>query len=89
VGNVQTTLGQFRYVRDPQGGLRVVDTYDFNPLNPHLTQEARTGDYGGFGPYGLIREYAGEKVPPGKGRSVRINLGKPVDKNSVRTKNGD
>lgn len=73
-GNVQTTLGQFRYQRTPQGTLQIVDTYDFNPPNPNLMQEARTGDYGGFGPYGLIRDYAGEKIPPGRGREVRINL---------------
>ena len=79
MGNVQTTLGQFRYMKDPQGNLQVVDKYDFNPPNPNAMQEARTGDYGAFGPYGLIRDYAGEKVPPGKGREVRVNLG-PVKK---------
>jgi hypothetical protein len=75
MGNVQTTLGQFRYMKDPQGNLQVVDKYDFNPPNPNAMQEARTGDYGAFGPYGLIRDYAGEKVPPGAGREVRVNLG--------------
>jgi hypothetical protein len=75
MGNVQTTLGQFKYMKDPQGNLQVVDTYDFNPPNPNMTQEARTGDYGGFGLYNLIRDYAGEKIPPGSGREVRINLG--------------
>jgi len=79
MGNVQTTLGQFRYMKDPQGNLQVVDKYDFNPPNPNAMQEARTGDYGAFGPYGLIRDYAGEKVPPGAGREVRVNLG-PVKK---------
>jgi hypothetical protein len=75
MGNVQTTLGQFSYIKDPEGNLQVVDTYDFNPPNPNAMQEARTGDYGAFGPYGLIRDYAGEKVPPGAGREVRVNLG--------------
>lgn len=79
MGNVQTTLGQFRYMKDPQGNLQVVDKYDFNPPNPNAMQEARTGDYGAFGPYGLIRDYAGEKVPPGSGREVLVNLG-PVKK---------
>jgi hypothetical protein len=74
MGNVQTTLGQFRYQRDPKGNLQIVDEYDFNPPNPNAMQEARTGDYGAFGPYGLIRDYAGEKIPPGFGRSVRVNL---------------
>jgi len=76
MGNVQTTLGRFRYARDPQGNLQIVDSYDFNPPNQMDMQEARTGDYGAFGPYGLIRDYAGEKIPPGYGRNVRINLGK-------------
>jgi len=76
MGNVQTTLGRFRYMRDAQGNLQIVDTYDFNPPNQMQTQEARTGDYGAAGPYGLVREYAGEKIPPGYGRQVKINLGK-------------
>jgi hypothetical protein len=74
MGNVQTTLGQFRYQRDPKGNLQIIDTYDFNPPNPNATQEARTGDYGAFGIYGLIRDYAGERIPPGMGRDVRVNL---------------
>lgn len=76
-GNVQTTLGQFNYYRDPNGNLVVADTYDFNPLNYASTSQlARTGDYGAVSPYGLIRDYAGEKIPPGYGRNVRVNLGK-------------
>jgi len=74
MGNVQTTLGQFRYQRDPKGNLQITDTYDFNPPNPNATQEARTGDYGATGLYGLIRDYAGERIPPGMGRDVRVNL---------------
>lgn len=74
MGNVQTTLGRFRYQRDPKGNLQISDTYDFNPPNPNATQEARTGDYGAFGVYGLIRDYAGERIPPGMGRDVRVNL---------------
>lgn len=74
MGNVQTTLGQFRYQRDPKGNLQITDTYDFNPPNPNATQEARTGDYGAFGVYGLIRDYAGERIPPGMGRDVRVNV---------------
>lgn len=76
LGNVQTTLGRFRYARDPQGNLQIVDTYDFNPPQEGVMQEQRTGDYGALGPYGLIRDYAGEKIPPGYGRQVKINLGK-------------
>ena len=77
LGNIQTTLGRFKYARDANGNMQIVDTYDFNPpMVAGTTQEARTGDYGVFGPYGLIREYAGEKIPPGHGRKVNINLGK-------------
>ena len=64
VGNVQTTLGRFRYSRDADGNLIVVDTYDFNPI-PEMS-----------GAYGALRNYAGEKIPPGEGRQVKINLGR-------------
>jgi hypothetical protein len=81
LGNVRNTLGQFTYKLDPKGNLVVEDAYDFNPPGaPGQTREARTADYGTFGPYNMIREYAGEKVPPGKGRPVRVNLGKPSNK---------
>ena len=75
LGNIQTTLGRFTYQTDPKGNLQIIDRYDFNPPMQQDMREARTGDYGAFGPYGMIREYAGEKIPPGKGRDVRINLG--------------
>lgn len=79
LGNVQTTLGRFKYGRDARGNLVVRDTYDFNPpQDPNSMQEQRTAEYGAMGPYSLIREYAGEKVPPGRGRDININLGKPV-----------
>jgi hypothetical protein len=81
LGNVRNTLGQFTYKLDPKGNLVLEDAYDFNPPGaPGQTREARTADYGTFGPYNMIREYAGEKVPPGKGRPVRVNLGKPLNK---------
>ena len=79
LGNVQTTLGRFKYGRDAKGNLVVRDTYDFNPpQDPNSMQEQRTSEYGAMGPYSLIREYAGEKIPPGRGREININLGKPV-----------
>jgi len=79
LGNVQTTLGRFKYGRDAKGNLVVRDTYDFNPpRDPNSMQEQRTAEYGAMGPYSLIREYAGEKIPPGRGREININLGKPV-----------
>ena len=76
LGNLQTTLGRFNYARDAEGNLTVQDRYDFNPPQEGISQEQRTGDYGAMGPYGLIREYAGEKIRPGQGRKVRINLGR-------------
>ena len=76
LGNVQTTLGRFSYKTDPKGNLQVVDRYDFNPIyDQGAMQEAQTGDYGALNPYGLVRNYAGQKIPPGKGREVLINLG--------------
>ena len=77
IGNVQTTLGRFTYSQDANGNLVVVDKYDFNPV-PSFS-----------GAYGAIRNYAGEKIPRGSGREVKINLGKPVAKNPIRTENGN
>ena len=81
LGNVQTTLGRFSYQADPKGNVQVIDRYDFNPPPQQDMREARTGDYGVFGPYAVIREYAGEKIPSGTsaGRDIRINLG-PLQK---------
>lgn len=77
LGNVHTTLGRFSYKTDPKGNLQIIDRYDFNPPMQQDMREARTGDYGVFGtPYNMIREYAGEKIPPGTGRDVLINLGR-------------
>lgn len=64
IGNVQTTLGRFNYARDPEGNLVVIDSYDFNPIQPMS------------GAYGALRNYAAEKIPPGSGRQVKINLGR-------------
>jgi hypothetical protein len=88
LGNVRNTLGRFTYARDPRGNVVIVDKYDFNPPDQSQTQEARTADYGVFGPYNLIREYAGQKLPPGKGRDVRINLGAPVKRTKGSSKEG-
>ena len=65
IGNLQTTLGRFTYYRDPEGNLMVVDKYNFNKV----TEQS--------GIYGALRNYAGEKIPEGAGRDVRINLGNP------------
>jgi hypothetical protein len=74
LGNVQTSLGRFRYYRDENGNLMVMDSYDFNepPINASqlgLTEQSAAG------PYNMLRSYAGQKIPPGQGRSIRINLG--------------
>jgi len=89
LGNVRNTLGRFTYARDPRGNVVIVDKYDFNPPDQSQTQEARTADYGVFGPYNLIREYAGQKLPPGKGRDVRINLGAPLKRAKGSPKEGE
>ena len=69
LGNTAATLGRFNYAKDSQGNLRVTDNYDFNPTNYDQTSAA-------YSPFGALRVYAGEKMPPGTGRPVNINLGK-------------
>lgn len=80
---LRTTLGQFRYAVDPEtGGLVVTDKYDFNPPKGFLglgptTAPAPVGEWhlaegNGGGLYGTIRQYAGRVMPPGTGRSVRV-----------------
>jgi len=70
IGHVQTTLGQFNAARTPEG-LRVTDAYDFNPAGWGSEVSA------GAGPYGIIRSYAGRKIPPGQGRRVNILIKAP------------
>jgi hypothetical protein len=67
LGNLAGTLGRFTYVRDADGNLRAIDDYDFNRSNTTSTS---------YNPLAILRRYAGEKMPPGTGRSVNINLGK-------------
>lgn len=71
-GNVQTTLGRFGYAKQPDGTYRVTDSYDFNPMTDGAAETVQ----GLMGPYGIIRAYAGDKLPPGKGRKVSVNVGK-------------
>lgn len=70
-GNVQTTLGQFRYKKGKNGNIQVSDNYDFNP---HSHGGATSEAVAATGPYNALRMYAGEKMPPGTGRAVRLNL---------------
>ena len=74
LGAFKTTLGRFKYAKDANGNFVVQDTYDFNPLGELPKNEINTGEYVASGPYGWLREYAGKKIPPGYGRSVKINL---------------
>lgn len=74
IGNIQTTLGRFKYSRDENGNLIAHDTYDFNPPQEGANQESNS-IYNVI-PYKAIRNYAGQKIPPGYGRQVKINLGK-------------
>jgi len=77
-GRVQTTLGRFGYSTDPAGNVKVTDKYDFNPIGQYdgVLGKLELMDQSGWSPYGLIRDYAGRKLPPGTGRPVNINLGK-------------
>jgi hypothetical protein len=75
IGNIQTTLGRFKYSRDENGNLIAHDTYDFNPPQEGASEEDRLA-VNRTSPYGFIRDYAGQKIPPGYGRQVKINLGK-------------
>lgn len=68
LGNALSTLGRFTYARDSDGTLRAVDTYDFNSNNPASVTPST--------PYAMLRQYGYEKMPPGTGRPVNINLGK-------------
>lgn len=80
--SLQTLLGRFTYQMNRNGKPVVVDTYDFNPptsvINNKATQssgyEGAAEASGSMG-YNILREYAGRKIPPGKGRPVAITLG--------------
>jgi hypothetical protein len=85
-----TFLGQFNFDIDPTTNALVIkDTYDFNPPKSTLTgqavQHSSPGEFGaaelpaaldtgGSGLYGIVRDYAGSKIPPGQGREVILNL---------------
>jgi len=72
LGNLQTTLGRFNYELDKEGNIRVFDSYDFNPPSEGAKPNGEVTAMSG--PYAWIRNYAGERIPPGMGRSVQINL---------------
>jgi hypothetical protein len=70
-GNIRSSLGRFKYSRNSDGSLNITDNYDFNPAgnSPEPVE-----------PYHILRNYAGERVPPGYGRRVNITVppGKPT-----------
>lgn len=89
---LHTVLGRFAYTVDPQtGGLVITDKYDFNPNKYLGAQPVSEGtlvygsEGGGAGLYGAVRQYAGNVLPPGSGRDVRIQLNQlaPPVKNSL------
>lgn len=69
-GNVQNTLGQFRY-RPVEDGVLVEDKYDFNPYSDSSSEIGNL-----FGPWNIIRGTAGRRIPPGQGRQVQVKLAK-------------
>jgi len=73
---IRTLLGRFNYTVDPNNNLVINDTYDFNPSPGVGGTEVNGGDpEASTDPiYSSIRLYAGEKLPPGKGRVVNMNL---------------
>lgn len=100
--SVMRTLGQFSYEIDPKtNSLVIVDKYDFNPMTPGPIPTAAQstppvseidaatlgrGEFYSPGVYGLLRQYAGNVLPPGTGRDVRIQINRlpPVaPKNSL------
>lgn len=75
LGNVRTTLGQFRYQYDPQQGrYQIQDTYDFNPASSSMSMEGKEGGLLLDPKYYAARWYAGETIPPGEGRDVHVAL---------------
>jgi len=88
---LRTTLGQFNYAVDPKtGGLVVTDNYDFNASNLAAGQplsETNLPEELGGGLYNVIRQYAGQVLPPGTGRPVRVQtnaLAPPIQNSFVR-----
>ena len=77
VGNVKTTLGQFNYAHDTEGGTTITDTYDFNggswPSNLPFLDKVRQAM---ADPYHALRMTGGTllNAEDGEGRPVKISL---------------
>lgn len=71
---IQTLLGRFNFDVDKAGNLNIKDTYDFNKPDQSTMAEGRYEAAAAMGPYQLLREYGGEKMPEGQGRGVNITV---------------
>jgi hypothetical protein len=71
---IKTLLGRFNFGVDKKGNFTVNEAYDFNAPEPGVGAESRHEAALAMGPYQLLREYAGEKMPPGQGRPVQISV---------------
>jgi len=76
--SVRTTLGQFRYRKDPNSNNFIVeDQYDFNMPQKYIEGKNDYGDYAMHSmsnPLWAMRIYAGRKMPQGTGRKVRVEV---------------
>lgn len=73
ISALQTLLGRFNFNVDKSGNLLIKDQYDFNST-PGVSQESVHEVAPILGPYQVLREYAGEKMPEGQGRPVNISV---------------
>lgn len=72
--SLRTLLGRFNYTVDPQNNIVIKDDYDFNPPTLKYGSQETNTELSGSPIYTALREYAGEKIPPGKGRPVNISV---------------
>lgn len=76
--SIHTTLGRFTYGVDPKTNeIIITDTYDFNSADKNVTSAENVGlspTRGSSAMYDVLRSYAGQVLPEGKGRDVRIRL---------------
>ena len=74
VSSLQTLLGRFNFNVDKSGNLLIKEDYDFNKPPSGVSQESTHEIAPILGPYQILREYAGEKIPEGQGRPVQISV---------------
>ena len=77
-GAIGQTLGRFTYDVDPQGGIKIKDTYDFGPGVDAFTgapvPTERIGVGSLFNPKHAAVRYGRTYLPEGQGRPVAIRL---------------